>query len=346
VRIAIVNDSPTAVEALRRVLDRAHHRIAWVARDGDEALQRCKEDRPDVLLMDLRMPKMNGAVATRRIMTEAPTAIIVVTSSVTGHYAEVYEAMGAGALDAVNTPVLGPKGDMDGDHALLDKIATVGKLVGLRPGGKVTPPPIQIDSPIWTLPAMVAIGASTGGPQALAEVMARFPRHLDAAVVIIQHVDPEFAEGLASWLYERSGFPTALAVPGMRPEAGRALIASTNDHLVLGPERTLSYTPNPRRQLFRPSVDVFFQSAAKYWPRPSIAVVLTGMGRDGAAGMLALRQAGWTTIAQDERSSVVYGMPKAAAETEAATEILPVDRIGKAIADHLAAGIRRGGRPR
>ena len=345
-RIAIVNDSPTAVEALRRALDRAHHKIAWVARDGDEALQRCKDDRPDVLLMDLRMPRMNGAVATRKIMTEAPTAIIVVTSSVTGHYAEVYEAMGAGALDAVNTPVLGPKGDMAGDTVLIDKIATVGKLVGLRPGGKVTPPPVQIDSPIWTLPALVAIGASTGGPQALAEVMARFPRQLDAAVVIIQHVDPGFAEGLASWLYERSGFPTTLARPGSRPEAGRALIAATNDHLVLGPDRALSYTPNPRRQLFRPSVDVFFESSAKHWPRPSIAVVLTGMGRDGAAGQLALRQAGWTTIAQDERSSVVYGMPKAAAEVGAATEILPLDQIGKAIGDHIAAGIRRGGRPR
>jgi two-component system response regulator WspF len=345
-RIAIVNDSPTAVEALRRVLDRAHHRIAWVARDGDEALQRCKDDRPDVLLMDLRMPKMNGAVATRKIMAEAPTAILVVTSSVTGHFAEVYEAMGAGALDAVNTPVLGPKGDLAGEHALLDKIATVGKLVGLRPGGKVTPPPVQIDSPIWTLPALVAIGASTGGPQALAEVMARFPRHMDAAVVIVQHVDPEFADGLASWLYERSGFPAALARPGMRPEAGRALIAATNDHLVLGPDRALSYTPNPRRQLYRPSVDVFFESAAKHWPRPSIAVILTGMGRDGAAGMLALRRAGWTTIAQDEKSSVVYGMPKAAADNDAAAEILPVERIGKAIADHLAAGIRRGGRAR
>lgn len=345
-RIAIVNDSPTAVEALRRVLDRAQHQIAWVARDGDEALERCKQDRPDLLLMDLRMPRMNGAVATRRIMTEAPTAILVVTSSVTGHFAEVYEAMGAGALDAVNTPVLGPHGDLAGDGALLDKIATVGKLIGLRPGGKVTPAPVQLDSPIWTLPPLVAIGASTGGPQALSEVMARFPRDLGAAVVIVQHVDPGFAEGLASWLYERSGFPTALARSGNRPEAGRALIAATNDHLVLGPDRTLSYTANPRRQLFRPSVDVFFQSAAKHWPRPSIAVILTGMGRDGAAGMLALRQIGWTTIAQDERSSVVYGMPKAAAECAAATEILPLDRIGKAIADHLAAGIRRGGRPR
>lgn len=345
-RIAIVNDSPLAVEALRRVLDRAHHTIAWVARDGDEALARCKEDRPDVLLMDLRMPKMNGAVATRRIMAEAPTAILVVTATVTGHFAEVYEAMGAGALDAVNTPVLGPKGDMAGDHALLDKIATIGKLVGLRPGGKVAPPPVQIDSPIWTLPPLVALGASTGGPQALSEVMARFPRGMEAAVVIVQHVDPEFAEGLAAWLHERSGFPTALARPGSRPEAGRALIAATNDHLVLGPDRALSYTPNPRRQLFRPSVDVFFQSAAKFWPRPSIAAVLTGMGRDGAAGLLLLRQAGWTTIAQDEATSVVFGMPKAAAELDAASEILPIGRIGTAIADHLVAGIRRGGRPR
>jgi len=335
VRIAIVNDSVLAVEALRRVLARAGHAIAWVAKDGAEAVRACAADTPDLLLMDLRMPVMDGVASTRTIMAESPCAILVVAAGVDENFAQVYEAMGAGALDAVNTPVLGPRGDLDGDRALLAKIETIGKLVGLRAKAPMAkrerPGPTRNPA----LPPMIAIGASTGGPQALSEVLAQLPRDLHAAVVIVQHVDAEFAPGLTSWLRDRSGFPTEIATTGRRPEADLALVAASNDHLVLGPDQRLAYTPLPRRHPFRPSVDVFFQSAAVHWPRPSVGVVLTGMGKDGAAGLLALRDVHWQTIAQDQASSVVYGMPKAAADLGAAKRILPLDKIGGAIVEAL-----------
>ena len=337
-RIAIVNDSGIAVEALRRSIERGGHTLAWVARDGVQAIDACKADTPDVVLMDLNMPVMDGVECTRRIMAESPCAILIVTATVDGNYSAVYDAMGAGALAAVNTPVLGPRGDLDGDAAMLAKIDTVGRLVRQR-----TPPPMRAPTPQPVLagadvpPPLVAIGSSTGGPQALVELLGQMPADLGAAVCIVQHVDHEFALGLVSWLRERTGFAVEVATPGRRPEPGLALVAATNDHMVMGPGGALSYTPHPRKLPFRPSVDVFFLSAARYWRRPSVGVILTGMGRDGAAGLLAMRRARWRTIAQDEATSVVYGMPKAAAEMGAAERVLPLPRIARAILDAVAA---------
>ena len=338
-RIAIVNDSGIAIEALRRSIERGGHTLAWVARDGVQAIDACRADTPDVLLMDLNMPVMDGVECTRRIMAESPCAILIVTATVDGNYSAVYDAMGAGALAAVNTPVLGPKGDLDGDATMLAKIDTVGRLVRQRtpPMRAPTVPPLATGAD--AVPPLVAIGASTGGPQALVELLGQMPADLGAAIVIIQHVDHEFAIGLVSWLRERTGFAVEVATSGRRPEAGVALVAATNDHLVMSPGGALSYTPNPRKLPYRPSVDVFFLSAVRYWRRPSVGVLLTGMGRDGAAGLLAMRQARWRTIAQDEATSVVYGMPKAAAEMGAAERVLPLHRIPRAILDAVTASL-------
>jgi two-component system response regulator WspF len=281
--------------------------------------------------MDLRMPVMNGVESTRKIMADSPCAILVVAAGVETNYTQVYEAMGAGALDAVNTPVLGPRGDVAGDHALLVKIDMIGKLVALRSGPLRRSPRATREMRDTAVPPLVAIGASTGGPQALADILSTLPGDLPAAIVIVQHVDAEFAAGLATWLRDRSKFPTEVAREGRTPEPGLALVAATDDHLILGPDRRLGYTPNPRRYPYRPSVDVFFRSAVQHWRRPSVAVLLTGMGKDGAAGLLELRNAGWTTIAQDAATSVVYGMPKAAAEMGAAEKVLPIGRIGRVI---------------
>ncbi len=332
-RLGLVNDSALALEALRRVVTGGGHTVAWVARDGIEAVAACKSDQPDLVLMDLRMPIMDGVECTRLIMADSPCPILIVTATVSGNFSQVYDAMGAGALDAVNTPVLGRHGEVDGDRQLLDKIALISRLSGqVRAPLPQQPRPEPTSEPV---PPLVAIGASTGGPDALARVLSRLPASLGAAVVIIQHVDREFAPGLVSWLAQRAGYPTELAVTGQPPRPGVALVASTNDHLVMTAQRTLRYTVEPRRLHFRPSVDVFFNSLASHWPRPSVAVLLTGMGSDGAAGLLALRQGGWTTIAQDRASCVVYGMPRAAAEAGAASEVLPLDEIGARIARAL-----------
>ena len=159
------------------------------------------------------------------------------------------------------------------------------------------------------------------------------PPTLHAAITIVQHVDELFAPGLASWLARESSRDVRTIQPGDRPEASIVQIASTNGHLVLTPDLTFTYTDEPVDYSYRPSVDVFFYSVASRWPVRAIGVLLTGMGADGAEGLLAMRRArSSATIAQDQASSIVYGMPKAAATIHAAVEILPLDQIGGAIA--------------
>ena len=328
-RIAIVNDLALAVEALRRTLLKTpQHTVAWIAHDGAEAVRKCAADTPDLILMDLLMPVMDGAEATRRIMKQSPCAILVVTATVEGNIGLVFEAMSFGALDAVNTPVLG---NPEGEAQLLDKVALIGKLLGKPvPLSTTIVPRSSTNRP----PFVVALGASTGGPQALSEILAGLPRDVDAAIVIIQHVDRLFAAGLAQWLSQRAGRKVALAADGMRLDelAGRIVLAGTNDHLSLREDLSLYYTPEPLECPYRPSVDVFFKSLAAHCPGAGAAVLLTGMGRDGAQGLLALRQAGWRTLAQDEQSCVLYGMPRAAAEIHAAAQILPLGELASALA--------------
>jgi len=331
-RIAIVNDVRAAGEALRRVVESLPgHEVAWTAADGVEAVAKARQDRPDLVLMDLLMPHLDGAEATRQIMAAAPCAILVVTATVSGNISLVYEAMGHGALDAVDTPVLGPGGQVSGAGALAEKIGTIAKLVGASPQA-VRPRPSGDAAP-----RLFAVGASTGGPKALCELLEPLPHDWNVAVVIVQHVDVAFASGLATWLAGRTRRPVRVAEHGDRPAAGEVLIAGTNDHLVLGRDGSLQYQAEPREIFFRPSVDVFFESVAAHWPRAGVAALLTGMGRDGAAGLLALRRKGWHTLAQDEATSVVWSMPKAAIDAAAVCEVLPIGRMPAAAIGQLSA---------
>jgi two-component system response regulator WspF len=174
---------------------------------------------------------------------------------------------------------------------------------------------------------LVAIGASAGGPAALAAVLGGLPKDFSAAVVVVQHVDQRMAQGMAEWLTEQSALPVRVASEGDGPMVGTVLLAGTNDHLVLKGPRRLGYSPDPLSCVYRPSVDAFFASVSTLWKGEVVAVLLTGMGGDGAKGLKALRDQGRHTIAQDEASSAVYGMPKAAAKIHAAVDILPLDRI-------------------
>jgi two-component system, chemotaxis family, response regulator WspF len=339
-RIGIVNDTALAREALRRVvLSSPANEVAWMAKDGAEAVALARADAPDLILMDLFMPGTDGVEATRRIMGESPCAILVVTATIAGHLSKVYQAMGYGALDAIETPTLGPKGDISGAALLLHKIEIIEKLLH-KPGEKPNDRRARAGSPARALSSsgfdqildpMIAVGASTGGPQALAEILCRLPTSLAASVVIIQHVDAAFAPGLGQWLSEQAGRPVQLAAEGHQPAVGEILLSGTDDHLVLGEDRRLHYSVEPRESCYRPSVDVFFNSAARNWPRPGVAVLLTGMLRDGAEGLLNLRRLGWRTIAQDESSSIVWGMPKAAVEIGAAEEVVSLLQIASAI---------------
>ncbi len=328
-RIAIVNDLFIAIEALRRVvLTISEHQIIWIAKDGAEAVAKCAQNAPDLILMDLIMPVMDGVEATRQIMKRSPCAILIVTVSIEQNSAKVFEAMGYGALDAVNTPVLGNQGTPGAALALLGKIAMISKLadkpnIPLSTPLRLPPFPLQASS---SLP-LIAIGSSTGGPKALSIILSRLPANFEAAIVIVQHVDAQFAGGMVDWLNQLTPLTVKRALVGDRPQKGVALVACTNDHLCLQSNQTLNYVREPIDYPYRPSIDVFFKSVAQYWAAQGTAVLLTGMGRDGAEGLRLLRDRGWHTIAQNQESCAVYGMPKAAAELNAAVEVLNPEAI-------------------
>ena len=348
-RIAIVNDLAMAREALRRVVATIPDAtVCWAAADGEEAVARARVDRADLVLMDLIMPVMDGVDATRIIMKEAPCPILVVTATVEGNATRVYEAIGAGALDAVDTPRLGADGT-HGERALVEKIRFIRQMERLEaPRGAVaTLARSQPKAPTAAAPAapaagapeahapagvpIIAVGSSTGGPQALATFLKSLPNPLPYAVVIVQHMDATFLPGLATWLSGQTDLNVQLAPQHGRPAAGSVMVAGQDMQMVLRANGTLEYVPGDPDLIHRPSVDVFFESLARSRAQKGAAVMLTGMGRDGAAGMKAMRDAGWRTFAQDRETSIVWGMPGAAVQAGGAEQVLPLAQIGPAV---------------
>ena len=340
-KVAIVNDSKMAVEILRRIVTGLpDFTLAWIAFSGEEALELYAKARPDIVLMDLIMPGIGGAETTRRMMKIASCVILVVTATTAGNRNQVFEAMGHGALDAVNTPVMAEGNGIDGAEPLIQKLRTVARLAvkhnALRPEGATG----RTSSPIDTSAVpIVAIGASTGGPQALAQILSQLPSNIPAAVLVVQHVDEQFTPGLATWLQHVASLPVALARQDEPFTPGAVWIANGKEHLTCD-SGIAHYTPVPRQAIHMPSINVLFQSLALPHEAPRIGVLLTGMGRDGADGLLAMRSSGAFTIAQDEDTSVVYGMPRAAAELNAAMEVLPLQAIAPRIIELLAPEMR------
>jgi two-component system response regulator WspF len=300
--------------------------------DGLEAVEATRRDRPDLILMDLNMPVMDGIEATRRIMAETPCPILLVTASVDANVSGVYDAMGYGALDAVDIPVVGANGAASAQGgALLARMAAVARLASDMPQTARKPrPPAPRNASAQLL---VAIGASAGGPAAVATLLTGLPRGFSAAIVLVQHLDAQFVPGFASWLEQQSGIAARPAREGDRPVPGSVLIAASGDHLVFTSANELGYQAEPRDYAYRPSVDAFFESVARQWRGNAVGVLLTGMGRDGARGLKLLRDKHHLTIAQDQATSAVYGMPKAAAAIDAASEILPLTAIAPRLAE-------------
>lgn len=337
-KIGIVNDLTIGVEALRRAVDlEPDHQIVWIARDGAQAVAMCALQTPDLVLMDLLLPKMDGVEATRRIMAATPCAILIVTASVGANANRVFEAMGHGALDAVDMPAIASQDLRVGAAPMLAKIERIGEMISSR---TMTTKALAEKSECASIgihrqtavrishgSALVAIGASAGGPAALARILSVVPVNFPAAIVVVQHVDARFALGMVQWLSQYCRLPVRVAGEGERLVSGSVLLAGTSDHLTLKSADRLGYTAEPSDYFYRPSIDVFFHSVCRHWPGEAVGVLLTGMGRDGAVGMKALRDKGCHTIAQDQASSAVYGMPKAAANLNAAADILALGEI-------------------
>ena len=327
-RIGIVNDLPGIARLLQRVvtMDPAND-VVWIAHNGVEAVELCSRDTPDLILMDMMMPVMDGVETTRRIMISTPCAILIVTGSVRTTSTPVFEAMGYGALDAVDTPLLGDGALRERAAALLAKIATIARLISDKRDRRGVVEPIDRAAAPKPSTRLIAIGASAGGPAALATLLRELPLTFPAAIVVVQHVDEQFAAGMAAWLDQSTALSVRVAAEGDRPMPGVVLLAATNNHLTLKSAERVGYIAEPVDYAYRPSVDVFFQSAGRLWRGDVVGVLLTGMGRDGALGLKALRDRGHYTIAQDQATSAVYGMPKAAATIGAAVDILPAAGI-------------------
>lgn len=338
-KIAIVYSSPSIVTVLRRVLQTVpDYQVIWAVSSGSQAVTKSAQECPDLMLMELQMQGMDGVETTYQIMKDSPCGILLVADAEQGaskNVSKVYAAMEQGALDTIYLSVnLAQLSEADTSKVaaeILTKVARVRKL--LKPlliQSKIksaTRSPFIDRRGFSSTPPLVAIGSSTGGPKALATILSQLPTNFGAAIAVVQHVDAQFSHGLIDWLNQQSSLPVRSAIIGSHLQKGVVLVATTNDHLYLKPDLTLNYTQDPQDYPYRPSVDVFFKSLAQHWKSPGTAILLTGMGRDGAEGLLALRQKRWHTIAQNQESCVVYGMPKAAVELGGAVAVLPLSAI-------------------
>ncbi|MDH3284688.1 MAG: chemotaxis response regulator protein-glutamate methylesterase, partial [Acidobacteriota bacterium] len=291
-RVGIVANDHATAETLRSVVLSAESTAAaWTAVSGSETLALCLRDPVDVVLLDMGLHEPVPALVGR-LRRETATTILLATAAERSYAPEVFEALRLGAVDAVVAPVAG--GDTcAGARELVEKLGRVRRLLEVPRRRR------RRGAPAAVAPPLVILGASTGGPQALATVLGALPRDLPAPVVVVQHLDAEFTDGMIEWLGSATSLEVVPAVTGARPEPGGVWVATGNAHVTLGADGTFLTSAEPEELPYRPSVDVFCRSAAHHWTGLGVAVLLTGLGRDGGAGLLALRHAGWHTIAQD-----------------------------------------------
>jgi two-component system response regulator WspF len=328
-KLATAHGDRLVREALRRSLARSGHELLWQAADLAEMERMSRRAPPQLLLAEL---EMLGAKAARLpALLQAGIAVIALTASHT--VGDAYEALGYGALGLVEPPRLDDSGELIGGARTLARIERLASLVGAN-----TPAPAVTGGDFaGRIPPVLALGASTGGPHALARVLATLPGDLPATVLIVQHIESAFTHGLAEWLGSQSALPVEVAERGATPLAGRAYVAGTGGHLVLLPSFQFGRQAARSDELHVPSVDALFHSLALH-AGPGAAALLTGMGSDGVAGLGEMRRRGWCTLAQDEASSVVYGMPRAAVESGAAQQALDLGAIGPALVRHINKG--------
>jgi two-component system chemotaxis response regulator CheB len=335
IRTLLAEDSPTARVLLTEVLQSDPElRVVGVAKDGFEAVTMTKQLLPDVVVMDLHMPEMNGLDATKQIMVEAPTPIVIVTAS--GDAREVavsMHALRAGALTVMPKP-MGP-GSHDFEESARQFLKTVKamsqvKVVRRWATSKLSDRPSRPAPPSDMPPGpprILAVAASTGGPAALYRIFSELPGNFPLPILVVQHIAHGFVEGFAAWL--NTGTPLAIRVAkhGEALSPRTVYLASDDQHLGLIDRSTLAISTAPPVGGFRPSASFLFESVGRLYGRAAIAVVLTGMGQDGLEGLRVVRDMGGRVIAQDEESSIVFGMPGAAVEAGLADFTLPLSAI-------------------
>lgn len=373
IRVVVTDDSLTVRKHLVEVLSAdPEFLVVGEASNGQEAVELCERLHPDVITMDMAMPAMDGLAATEFIMGHCPTPILIVSASVNrGEVLRTFDAMAAGAVDVLDKPSASSVHTWDKEF--LDKLRLVSRI---KP---ITHPRALLRSRGASCPALgrqfseapspaggrnsadaatellahrsghlatevIAIGASTGGPAALAHILSQIPVNFPLPILLVIHLVKEFAPGFVRWLDRESRLRVRYALevePLPRPGEGEVIMAPPGRHLVVTNE-CLQLTTSPERNSCRPSVDILFESVARVYGSRAAACLLTGMGADGATGLLAVRRSGGFTIAQDESSSVVFGMPREAIERGAAEIVLPLTEFAPTLC--LIAGVAANGK--
>ena len=368
IRVIVVDDSALMRRVITGLIEQDPSiRVVATARNGREAIDLVQELRPDIVTMDVRMPVMDGLATTEHLMAYCPTPILVLTASLASHEVDItFKMLGAGALEVIEKPSGSDAQALDRTGGalirrikLLARVKVVTHLRGRRKpaetistmtfpvahgqgdkqtrkqadklSAKETPSfPVSL-SPGLDVP-LIVIGASTGGPRVVNELLSSLPSDLPAAVLVVQHIAHGFSAGMAEWLANASRLPVKLAIEGQAIRVGEVLIAPDTRDLLITCERTIHLSDTPLL-IQRPSIDISMQAAAAVFGARAIGVLLTGMGRDGAYGMLTIKRSNGYTIAQDEATSTIFGMPRAAIQLGAALEVLPATRIAPRLAE-------------
>jgi two-component system, chemotaxis family, protein-glutamate methylesterase/glutaminase len=392
IKVLIVEDSPTVSRILKNIIEAdAQLSVVGVATDGAEAIRMTARLRPNILTMDVNMPRMSGIEATEYIMAHYPTPILVLTA-ISKHDVDIsFDMLSAGALEIIQKPaaedwksqqnhicerikllsrikvithvraknralpdIVKPpeKPEKADKNAAMQATAPDAKKTTPLDPSKIIKPPVgvlpsasvirssteKISQPLPPAPAppkelllrkfeAVGIAASTGGPPALAKLLREFPANMSVPVFVVQHIPAGFSQGLAEWLDTEVPLKVRLATEGERPVPGYVYLPADDRHMTFYPDGRVRLDDSPSRYGLRPSADITFEGMSKTWGKAALGVILTGMGRDGSVGLQKLQVAGGYTIAQDEATSVIFGMPKAAIELGVINKVLPLGHI-------------------
>jgi two-component system, chemotaxis family, protein-glutamate methylesterase/glutaminase len=352
IKVLIVEDSAVVRDLLLHVLssDPEIHVVGAVS-SGEEALETAGRTQPNVITMDIHLPKMDGFDTTRRIMETQPTPIVIVSSRPNLKEATItFKAMEAGALAVVETPP--GVGNSEHQAAVAELLRTVKLMSEVKVVRRWVQPPQRTGvrtyptskQPELKRPAddikIVAIGASTGGPIALQTILSNLPGDFPVSLLVVQHMTRGFTSGFVEWLNRSCVLPVRVARDGERICSGQVYVAPDDAHMKVGHRETILLTKDEPENGLRPSVSQLFRSIATVYGRNAVGVLLTGMGKDGSQELKLLKEKGAITIAQDRESSVVYGMPGEAIKLEAATYVLSPDKIAAALTSLVNTGTR------
>jgi two-component system chemotaxis response regulator CheB len=351
IKVLLVDDSPVAITILKRMLSKSPEiEVIGTAGNGREALTLISQVRPDVICTDLHMPVMDGLAFTKEVMANQPLPILLTSVSASEGSLSAFEVIEAGAVDVFQKPRA--SFELDYEKLSPELIMKIKILSGVHVFRRPRPDsasatgrlPLEAKTAI-SLPRstlrMVVIGASTGGPQALHTILTGLPSDFPLPIICIQHINEGFLRGLVEWLSHQCRMKVELAETGAGPQPGTVYFPQEGSHLRIDGAGRFVVSTEPFFDGHRPSVSVTMSSAAKYYMNSVLGVLLTGMGRDGAEGLRDIKNAGGITIAQDEATSIVFGMPQQAIALGAAEYIVPLDEIGPMILNFVLQLLER-----